>query len=63
MEVPEIITPCQLQKLLNSLLSNAEVVPYSFFVDSHELYGRLGAHLQQFNVCMRMFCTGKADWR
>ena len=33
LDLPHDVTPAQLETLLNSLLSNADKLPYSFYID------------------------------
>ncbi|KAI8474530.1 MAG: putative Notchless [Monoraphidium minutum] len=50
LDVPQGVTPAQLEALLNGLLRNDEKQPYSFYLDELELSGELGAHLLKAGV-------------
>lgn len=50
LDVPQDVTPSQLETLLNGLLTNEEKLPYSFFIEDQELAAELGAHLLKQKV-------------
>lgn len=57
LDVPQDITPAQLEILLNGLLvqEDGEKLPYSFHIQDMPLLGELGAHLQIHKV---ICCAG-----
>ncbi|KAK9866803.1 hypothetical protein WJX84_003658 [Apatococcus fuscideae] len=50
LDVPDTVTPQQLEVLLNNLLQQGDPLPYAFFLQDHELAGQLGTHLQKQQV-------------
>ncbi|GAB4813789.1 hypothetical protein N2152v2_000835 [Parachlorella kessleri] len=50
LDVPQDVTPGQLETLLNGLLQNEERLPYSFFVEDAEVAAELGQHLLKNKV-------------
>lgn len=50
LDVPQDVTPSQLETLLNGLLQSEEKLPYSFFVQDTELAAELGQHLIKHKV-------------
>eukprot|EP00775_Hariotina_reticulata_P006560 gene6560-6788_t len=54
LDVPQNVTPQQLEVLLNGLLQNEDKQPYSFYVDGKELAGELGSHLQKQQVSVEL---------
>eukprot|EP00899_Mesostigma_viride_P016657 jgi/Mesvir1/24993/Mv16951-RA.1 len=52
LDLPQNVTPEQLQNLLNSLLENEEKLPYAFYLGDLELVEELGAHLQAHEVSL-----------
>jgi len=50
LDVPQGVTPAQLEALLNGLLRNDEKLPYSFYVEEQELASELGAHLLKSKI-------------
>lgn len=50
LDVPQSVTPKELEQLLNGLLQNEERLPYGFYIDTQELAASLGAHLHEHEV-------------
>ena len=61
LDVPQDVTPAQLETLLNGLLQNEERLPSSFFVEDTELAAELGQHLLK-NKVRAWKCSGKAEY-
>lgn len=51
LDVPQDVTPSQLETLLNGLQHNEERLSYSFFIHDQELAAELGTHLLKHQVC------------
>lgn len=47
LDLPQGVTPEQLETLLNELLHNDEKLPYGFYIDDAEVTGPLGEHLRK----------------
>ncbi|GAX77292.1 hypothetical protein CEUSTIGMA_g4738.t1 [Chlamydomonas eustigma] len=50
LDLPTLVTPSQLETLLNGLLENEEKLPYSFHIEEQELVGELGEHLAKHSI-------------
>ena len=50
LDLPADATPAQLEVLLNSLLQQAEKLPYAFYVNDQQLSEAVGAHLHKNKV-------------
>lgn len=60
LDVPESVTPKQLEALLNGLIKEGEDgdrQPYSFFINEQELAAELGSHLEKFKVSVETALT------
>lgn len=55
LDLPQNVTPANLETLLNGLLQQTEKQPYSFFVDEQQLDDELGLFLQTNKVCLANF--------
>ncbi|KAL4854040.1 Notchless protein [Chlorella vulgaris] len=61
LDVPQDVTPSQLETLLNGLQHNEERLSYSFFIHDQELAAELGTHLLKHQT-PQFTCNGHASW-
>ncbi|EFJ07692.1 hypothetical protein SELMODRAFT_236231 [Selaginella moellendorffii] len=50
LDVPQNLTPKELQTLINTVLHNEEPLPYAFYINDLELVGQLGEHVLRNKV-------------